>query len=296
VSEDAAGPDQQLAEQFEAHRAHLLGVAYRVLGAGGEAQDAVQEAWLRLQRTGSAGVDNLGGWLTTVVARISLNLLRSRGNRRTTPLEDAAPAGRGDPHAVDPQDEAVQADAVGVAMLVVLDTLTPAERVAFVLHDMFAVPFDELAAIVDTSPANARQLASRARRRVQGATPDGAADELRRREIVEAFLAASRHGDFARLLAVLDPEVALRADEHAVRLGAAGVVVGAREVAEAYTSRARGVRPALVNGVLTFVSAPAGVVRAVFDLAIVGGLVRSVEVITDPAVIADLAPEILEED
>lgn len=285
-----------LSRQFEEHRGQLRAVATRILGSNAEADDAVQEAWVRLQRSDADAIENLGGWLTTVVARISLNLLRSRGNRRSTPLDDAAPATLADARAVDPEDDAVTADAVGMAMLVVLDTLQPAERVAFVLHDMFAVPFDELAEIVDTTPANARQLASRARRRVQGSTPSGAADEARRREIVDAFLAASREGDFARLLAVLDPEVAFRADEHAVRLGSPREIVGAQTVVESYASRARGVRPALVDGLVTLVSAPGGRVRAVFDITVVGGIVRHVDVITDPATIADLAPELLPED
>ena len=236
-----------LAEQFEEHRTRLRAVAYRMLGSLTEADDAVQEAWLRLSRTGD--VENLGGWLTTVVARISLNMLRSRDVRREVPLGGRMPepiVDRAD--GTDPEHEALLADSVGLALLVVLDTLTPAERLAFVLHDMFGVPFDEIARIVDRSPDAARQLASRARRRVraENTVPDG--DVAGQREVVEAFLAAARDGDFERLLEILDPEVVLRAD-----LGAAG----AREVrgAEAVASQALGysrlglvLRPAIING------------------------------------------------
>jgi RNA polymerase sigma-70 factor (ECF subfamily) len=205
VTEDAARADLLLAEQFQACRAHLRAVAHRMLGSTDEADDAVQEAWLRLQRTGSTGVDNLGGWLTTVVGRVCLDMLRRRGARREEPLElhPSDPAG-----GPEPEREAVLADSVGLALLVVLDTLTPPERVAFVLHDLFAVPFDDVAAVLDRSPAAARQLASRARRRVHGArlrTPPARRTPGRRREVVQAFLAAAREGDFAGLLAVLDP-------------------------------------------------------------------------------------------
>jgi RNA polymerase sigma-70 factor (ECF subfamily) len=189
-----------LAERFEAHRAHLRAVAYRMLGSPSEADDAVQEAWLRVSRADTGQVENLGGWLTTVVARVSLDMLRARGVRREEPLDGHLP----DPAALlaestDPEQEALLADAVGPALLVVLDTLTPAERLAFVLHDLFGVPFDEIAAILGRSPAAARQLASRARRRVQGADPDPGADRTRQRRVVDAFLAAARDGDLARL-------------------------------------------------------------------------------------------------
>jgi RNA polymerase sigma-70 factor (ECF subfamily) len=226
-----------LVERFEGHRTHLRAVAYRMLGSRSDADDAVQEAWLRLHRSDSSGVENLGGWLTTIVARVCLNMLQSRKSRREEPLGDHVP----DPIAshedgTDPEHEALQADAVGLALLVVLDTLTPAERLAFVLHDMFAVPFDEIAPIVERSPAAARQLASRARRRVQGATtPD--ADVNRQREVVNAFLAASRGGDFDALLAVLDPDVVLRADGAAVAAGASSEVRGASAVANTHVSQ-----------------------------------------------------------
>jgi RNA polymerase sigma factor (sigma-70 family) len=241
-----------LAQQFEEHRTRLRAVAYRMLGSLSEADDAVQEAWLRLSRTDSDEVENLGGWLTTVVARVSLNILRSRRSRPEEPFGARMPepiVDRAD--GTDPEHEALLADSVGLALLVVLETLDPAERLAFVLHDMFAVPFDEIASIVDRSPAVARQLASRARRRVQGenAIPD--ADLDTQREVVDAFLAASRDGDFAGLLEVLDPDVVLRADRGGVALGSASIVRGADNVARQASTFARldiDVRPALVNG------------------------------------------------
>jgi len=202
-----------LADRFEENRTHLRAVAYRMLGSVSEADDAVQESWLRLSRSGASGVGNLGGWLTTVVARVCLDMLRSRKSRREEPLETQVhePIADGD-SGMDPEHEALLADSVGLAMLVVLEKLAPAERVAFVLHDMFAVPFDEIAPIVRRSPTAARQLASRARRRVQGAAEAGDTDLAPHREIVVAFLAASRGGDFTALLALLDPDVVLRAD------------------------------------------------------------------------------------
>src|SRR6266496_270472 len=210
-----------LAEQFEAERPHLRAVAYRMLGSLSEADDAVQESWLHLSRSKTSGVENLGGWLTTVVARVCLDLLRSRNSRREEPLGVHVPdpiVSRED--GIDPEQEALLADSVGLALLVVLDTLNPAERVAFVLHDLFAVPFDEIAPIVGRSPNAAKMLASRARRRVQGADPVADADLSGQRAVVDAFLAASRGGDFGALLAVLDPDVVLRADPTAVRAGA----------------------------------------------------------------------------
>ena len=222
-----------LAERFEANRTHLRAVAYRMLGSLSEADDAVQEAWLRLSRSDTSGVENLGGWLTTVVARVCLDMLRSRKSRREEPLDAHVPepiVSRED--GIDPEHEALLADSVGLALLVVLETLAPAERLAFVLHDMFAVPFDEIAPIVGRSPTAARQLASRARRRVQGAATVPDADLTRQREVVDAFLAASRGGDFDALLAVLDPDVVLRADRAAVPAGASREVRGAAAVAE----------------------------------------------------------------
>src|SRR5919107_5151679 len=218
MSDGSEGAEQLLAEQFEACRGHLRAVAYRMLGSADEADDAVQEAWLRLQRTGSTGVDNLGGWLTTVVGRVCLDVLRRRAARREEPLELRPSDPGGGP---EPEHEAVLADSVGLALLVVLDTLTPPERLAFVLHDLFAVPFDDVAAVPDRSPAATRQLASRARHRVQNAAPGaaGPTDAGRRQEVVQAFLAAARNGDFAELLVVLDPHVVLRGGAAVPALG-----------------------------------------------------------------------------
>src|SRR4051812_177354 len=233
-----------LAEQFEAHRAHLRAVAQRMLGSAAEADDALQEAWIRTARADTSDVENLGGWLTTVVSRVCLTMLDTRRRRR----EDALEGGHlPDPVVVavgpEPEQEALMADAVGVALLVVLETLQPAERLAFVLHDLFGVPFEDVARIVDRSPAAARQLASRARRRVQGADPEA---ETADREVVDAFLAAARGGDFERLLAVLDPEAVLRADDGTLRVlhGAEAIARGAR----AFAAAARSTLPVLVDG------------------------------------------------
>jgi RNA polymerase sigma factor (sigma-70 family) len=271
-----------LADRFEDHRAHLRAVAYRMLGSSSEADDAVQEAWLRVSRAGAGGVENLGGWLTTVVARVSLDLLRARGARREEPLGDLPGPVVAPPEGTDPEHEALLADAVGPALLVVLDTLTPAERLAFVLHDLFAVPFDEIAAILDRSPAAARQLASRARRRVQGADPAPGADLVRQRRVVDAFLAAARDGDFDALVALLDPEVVLRADPAAVQVGADAEVRGAREVAGTFAGRARVARPALVDGVPGAVWAPGGRPRVAFAFTLAGGRIAAIDLLADP--------------
>src|SRR5947208_11337991 len=216
-----------LAEQFEANRIHLQAVAYRMLGSLSEADDAVQESWLRLSRSDTSGIENLGGWLSTVVARICLDMLRSRNSRREESLEAAVSESiESRQEGIDPEQEVLLADSVGLALLVVLDTLNPSERLAFVLHDLFAVPFDEIAPIVGRSPTATRQLASRARRRVQGATTDSNIDLTPQREVVEAFLAASRGGDFNALLTVLDPDVVLRADHSSVQMGASEEVRG----------------------------------------------------------------------
>src|SRR5213594_1115757 len=232
-----------MAEQFEAHRQRLRTVAYRMLGSQSEADDAVQETWLRLSRADTSGVENLGGWLTTVVGRVCLDMLRSRKSRREHPLDTTVIE-----PAADPEHEAVMADSIGLALLVVLETLSPAERVAFVLHDMFGMPFDEIAPIVGRSEVATRQLASRARRRVQGAGPVSDTDIASRRKIVDAFLAASRGGDFGALLSLLDPDVVLRADDAAVLIGAGREVRGAQEVARTFAGRARVAQPALVDG------------------------------------------------
>ncbi len=274
---------EELAEQFEANRTHLRAVAYRMLGSLSEADDAVQEAWLRISRSDSSGVENLGGWLTTVVARVCLDMLRSRKSRREEPLGEHVPEPvAGGEDGTDPEHEALLADSVGLALLVVLDTLAPAERLAFVLHDMFAVPFDEIATIVGRSPAAARQLASRARRRMQGApTPD--ADRTSQREVVDAFLAALRGGDFDGLLAVLDPDVVVRADQG--RPGAPREVRGAQAWARgaiAFSQQARFAQPALVNGAVGVVMAPRGRLFRVLSFTITGGKIVEVDVIGDP--------------
>jgi RNA polymerase sigma factor (sigma-70 family) len=283
-----------LADRFEAHRAHLHAVAYRMLGSRSEADDAVQEAWLRLSRSGTSGVENLGGWLTTIVARVSLNMLQSRKSRREQPVGDGLPDPVAtDAEAVDPEQEALQADSVELALLVVLDTLAPAERLAFVLHDMFAVPFEEIAPMVGRTPSAARQLASRARRRVQGATvPE--ADRASHREIVDAFLAASRGGDLQALLALLDPDVVLRADEATVRTGASREVSGAEAVAETFRGRARGAQPAVVDGAAGAVWAVGGRPRVVFEFAIAGGRIVGIDLLSDPERLSQLDLELLD--
>jgi RNA polymerase sigma-70 factor (ECF subfamily) len=291
VGKGAVGMDDRdfLAQRFDAERTRLAAVAYRMLGSTAEADDAVQEAWIRLDRTDTSGIGNLSGWLTTVVARVCLDMLRSRKSRRQDPLaDDATDTTVDDDDSVDPEQQLVLADSVGLAMLVVLETLTPAERVAFVLHDMFAVPFDEVGEIVGRSTEATRQLASRARRRVQGAATTSDADVARRREVVGAFLAASRHGDFDALLAVLDPDVEARADAFAVRGGATTDVHGARALAEVYMRRARFVRMALVDGRIGLVAAPQGTVRIVFDLTLRDGLVAEFLLIADPEAIATM--------
>ena len=282
-----------LAERFEENRPHLRAVAYRVLGSASEADDAVQEAWLRFSRAGADEVENLGGWLTTIVARVALNMLQSRRLRREDPIEAGVDhAAAGVDHAVaggmDPEHEAVLADSVGLALLVVLDTLTPAERLAFVLHDMFAMPFDEIAPIVDRSPAAARQLASRARRRVQQADAPAGAEAARRREIVGAFLAASRGGDFDALLALLDPDIVVRPDAAVVQMGGISEVRGAAAAAATFSGRAKGARLALIDGVPGMMWATGGQVRVVFDFIISGGKIMAIEMIADPEHLAQL--------
>ena len=279
-----------LAERFEEHRGHLRAVAYRMLGSLSEAEDAVQSAWLRLSRAETSGVENLGGWLTTVVARVCLDMLRSRESRREEPLNEQGTepvAGRG--RGGDPEQEALLADAVGLALLVVLDTLGPAERLAFVLHDLFALPFEEIAPIVGRSPAAARQLASRARRRVQGGTAAQDADLARQREVVDAFLAAVRGGDFDALLAVLDPDVVLRTDSAVLPRGAAAEVRGAVAVAErSAKGSARAARPVLIDGAVGVVVAPRGRLFMVLRFTIEGGKIMEIEAIAEPARLARL--------
>ena len=277
-----------LAERFEEHRNHLRAVAYRMLGSFSDADDAVQEAWLRLSRADNSDVENLGGWLTTIVARVSLNMLQSRKARREEPvgarLTDEI---RGDADGASPEHEAVLADSVGLALLVVLEALTPAERLAFVLHDMFAIPFEEIAPIVERSPAATRKLASRARLRVQGADTALDTDLTRQREIVGAFLAASRNGDLGALVAVLDPDVVLRADQTAVRMGAEAEVHGVAAVADFFSGRARAARLALVNGVPGLVWATGGRPRVVFGFTITSGKIAAISLHGDPALLRE---------
>jgi RNA polymerase sigma factor (sigma-70 family) len=280
-----------LAERFEENRPHLRAVAYRMLGSSTEADDAVQETWLRLSRAGVGGVENLGGWLTTIVARVSLNMLRSRTLRREEPM-DPPPTGQPvapPPNGTDPEHEAVLADSVGLALLVVLDTLTPAERLAFVLHDMFAVPFEEIAPIVGRSPVATRQLASRARRRVQEAGSGDPPGEIsRRREVVAAFLAASREGDFDALLTMLDPDIVLRADNAAAQMGADAEAIGPRAVAGIFSGRAQALRPALIDGAPGAVWTYRGETRVVFAFTFTGDTIAAIEQIADPERIARL--------
>jgi RNA polymerase sigma factor (sigma-70 family) len=294
-----------LASRFETDRPRLRAVAYRMLGSRSEADDALQEAWLRLSRSDTSAVENLDGWLTTIVARVSLNMLKSRASRREEFID---PADVSAPATAEPEQETLLADSVGLALLVVLDTLTPAERLAFVLHDMFAVPFEEIAPIVDRSPAAARQLASRARRRVQqtgaqgrtGASdstgaPDSIADSTAgtgtKENLIRAFLAASRSGNFDALLAMLDPDIVMRADPaavqlgaavkvhgaDAVQLGAAAEVRGADEVSRIFAAGARAARPALVNGDACLVWAAGGRPRVVFRFTVAAGTITAID-------------------
>ena len=275
-----------LARSFEAHRAHLRAVAYRMLGSLADADDAVQETWLRLARSDTSGVQNLGGWLTTVAARVCLDMLRARAARREDPLHVYVPdpivgpaAGPG------PEQEALLADSVGLALLVMLDTLSPTERLAFVLHDVFAVPFEEIARILDRSPAAAKQLASRDRRRLGGAAPAPDADLARQRAIVDAFLAAAREGDFGALLAVLDPDVVLRADAGAGPMGPSRLVHGSRAVAGqvlGFARFARFARPVLVNGTPGLIAAPGGQAISVMGVTIRGDKIVEIDVLADP--------------
>ena len=286
---------QWLAEQFEVNRSHLQAVAYRMLGSLSEADDAVQESWLHLSRSDTSGVLNLGGWLTTVVARICLDMLRSRNSRREESLETSVPESITSPEkGTDPEQEALLADAVGLAMLVVLDTLNPAERVAFVLHDVFAIPFDEIARVVERSETATRQLASRARRRVHGAETAKDPDLARQRAVVDAFLAASRAGDFDALLTLLDPEVVFRADRTAIPAGAPVEVRGAPLVAGQFKGRAHGAQPALVNGSVGAIVAPYGRLFLVLRLTIAEGKITAIEAIADPVVLQKLRLSLLD--
>jgi RNA polymerase sigma-70 factor (ECF subfamily) len=261
-----------------------------MLGSAAEADDAMQEAWLRLSRSGAEGVENMGGWLTTVVARVCLDLLRSRRSRREEPIGEQRPEPISD---ADPERQALMADSVGLALLVVLDTLTPAERLAFVLHDMFDVPFDQIAPVVERSPAATRQLASRARRRVRAAGPNPGSDPARQRAVVTAFLAASRGGDFAALVALLDPDVALRTDPDGVRLGAPEEILGARPVASVFVEYGGGARPALLAGLAGAVWAPGGSVRVAYVFTVTGGTITAIDRVANRERLRELDPVVL---
>jgi len=288
-----------LAQQFEANRSYLRAVAYRMLGSLSEADDAVQEAWLRLSRADTSRIENLGGWLTTAVAHICLDLLRSRQSRREEPLDAqrlSEPTTSRDGE-IDPEQEALMADAVGLALLVVLDTLNPAERLAFVLHDLFDVPFDEIAPIVGRSPTATRQLASRARRRVreQSAEMDSDVDLSSQRDVVAAFLAASRAGDFEALLAMLDPEVELRADDVAIALGAWNGIRGAQNLARRFAGAAQTARPALMKGAVGAVWGPGGQPRVAFVFTISHDKVVAIDLIANPKRLRQLDPMLLDD-
>jgi RNA polymerase sigma factor (sigma-70 family) len=292
-----------LADRFEDHRPHLKAVAYRMLGSASEADDAVQESWLRLSRSPADQIENLRGWLTTVVARVCLDMLRVRRSRREDALDAPALNSRTVSRGETPEAEALLAESVSQALLLVLDTLPPAERVAFVLHDMFAVPFEQIAPIVGRSIGATRQLASRGRRRVQGGAVEPDVDRARQRELVDAFLAAARNADFAALLAVLDPDIVLRADEAAVRLSQAAPgsgalklereIRGASAVAETFSGRAAAARPVLVNGTVGAAWAPGGTPRAVFSFTFSGGKIVAIDLTADPDRLSTLDLELM---
>jgi RNA polymerase sigma factor (sigma-70 family) len=286
-----------LAERFEENRSHLRAVAYRMLGSLNEAEDAVQEAWLKLSRADTSEVKNIAGWLTTVVARVCLDQLRSRKSRREDTLDSevAAPAAPSRPR-TDPEQEALMADSVGLALLVVLERLTPAERLAFVLHDLFAISFEEIASIMGRTVAGVRQLASRARRRVQGKAALPEADLTRQRRVVDAFLAALRAGDVEGLVDVLDPDVVIRVDRFSAAAGKATEVHGARNWAKQAVGYARGVRfasTALVDGEVGIILAPRGKLFRALEVKIVQGKIARIEVVGDPARLSELELAVL---
>ncbi|MEQ4715593.1 sigma-70 family RNA polymerase sigma factor [Nonomuraea sp. B19D2] len=286
--------DDFLASRFEEHRSHLKAVAYRMLGSLAEADDAVQESWLRLSRTDSREIDNLGGWLTTVVGRVCLDMLRARTSRREDLLEQRLPDPVISPEdGGDPEQQALVADAVGLALLVVLESLSPAERLAFVLHDMFAVPFEQIATIVDRTPSTAKKLASRARQRVRGTVPLPDPDPSRQRQVVDAFLAAARGGDFEALLSILDPDVVVRVDAGAVAKGGMWTITGAAAVAGQMANFKRfstvyAAEPVLVNGVVGLVGRQNGEVRSVLSFFVTDGRIAALDILSDPDRLAQL--------
>ncbi len=290
--------NEWLADRFEEHRARLRAVAYRMLGSLTEADDAVQDTWLRVSRAGASEIENLGGWLTTIVARICLNMLRSRTTRREESLGVHIPDPVISPDGeLQPEEEALLADSVGLALLVVLDTLSPAERLAFVLHDMFELPFEEIAPMVGRTPAAARQLASRARRRVKGAElPAPDPDLARQRDVVDAFFLAARGGDFDALVALLDPDVVLRSDWGARRPAASAVTLGAAAVARQalmFSNPTAQLRPALVNGAAGVVVTVAGRPFAVMGFTVAGGKIVEIDAIADPKRVRRIAARVL---
>ncbi|KRB61211.1 RNA polymerase subunit sigma-70 [Rhizobium sp. Root708] len=283
-----------LAGEFEANRAHLGAVAFRMLGSRTEADDAVQEAWLRLGRSDAEAIDNVGGWLTTVVARICLDMLRSRKTRREDPFDPLAHEHVVDTsRTTDPEREVALADSVGLALLIVLERLVPAERIAFVLHDMFDLPFDDIAPIINRSSMATRQLASRARRRVQGRTDAPEADTSRKRQIVNAFLAASRLGDIGALLSILDPQVVFVPDVTAMRYGAESELYGAAAVADTFKGRAQGAQPALIDGEFGLVVVVGGRLHVVLLLTFDGEKIAGIDAVADPEYLGKLRYELI---
>jgi len=272
-----------MADRFETQRSQLRSVAYRMLGSASDADDAVQETWIRLSRSDPDSIDNLGGWLTTVVARVSLDMLRARSVRER-PVTDRVDAGVSDPEA-----DAILADSVGAALMVVLDTLSPSERLAFVLHDTFAVPFEEVGSILGRSPDAAKQLASRARRKVQGTEAGPAADPARQRQLVEAFLAASRKGEFDELVRLLAPDAVMTADVAAIGMGAPEHLVGASAVAEVFNGRARAAEPAFIDGSIGFVWIVGGKAKVAWDVITDGERITHIEMLAGEEVVARLA-------
>jgi RNA polymerase sigma-70 factor (ECF subfamily) len=296
---DPLADEQWLAERFDQHRSELRAVAYRMLGSLTEADDAIQEVWIRLSRSSADEIGNLGAWLTTVVGRVCLNMLRTRSRRR----EDSMPIHMPDPIVVgvrgsDPEQQALLADSVGLALLVVLETLRPDERLAFVLHDMFAVPFDDIAAVIGCSPVAARQHASRARRRVRGEAPPSDVDLAGQRKVVDAFFAAARNGDFDALVAVLDPDVVVRSDGGNLPAGAAAILHGAAAVAAqalTYARLAPFVRPAIVNGAAGVVVAPGGKPFSVMVFTIRHGRIFAIDALSDQTRLAQLDLAVLDD-
>jgi RNA polymerase sigma-70 factor (ECF subfamily) len=284
--------DAWLAEHFERHRPQLLSAARRMLGSASDADDALQDAWIRISRADTSGVENPAGWMTTVVARVCFDMLRVRKARHQTGGTDPEPIA--DPAVADPEERAVEADLVGVALLVVLETLSPPERLAFVLHDVFGLPFNEVAPILGRTPAATRQLASRARRRVRGAENEAPPDPSRRAAVVQAFLAASRAGNFQALLDLLDPQAEARSDAAAVSMGSQDLVIGADKVAEVFAGRAKGAKAAFIDGRPGAVWSYGGTIKVAFVFTVTDELIESIELVADPDTLAAFEVELIE--